>query len=282
MNTAKAKATATILALAASTPAFAQFVTPTSMTFSNNLRLEFQNGPGTTSSQTIGLPPSDFGIADFLNLSRGAFGDLDVIISNSNRDYFRQTIVQARGELGYDSGALRFEHGAYDACASQACGDGDVPIPAGYVEYYDRWSYSFTANQDAYFRFNYDLKSVAAGPFMPPSPPSSEFRDPFALMLFGPRGCIACDGATSGAGSFGYAVSAGQSYTFDLLSFSFLNISEGDAFPLFGLNYGYDLFSYSFSGAPIPEPANWALMIAGFGAVGGAMRRRAKVRVAYA
>jgi PEP-CTERM motif len=32
----------------------------------------------------------------------------------------------------------------------------------------------------------------------------------------------------------------------------------------------------------IPEPASWALMIAGFGLVGAAARRRAKVRVTYA
>lgn len=33
---------------------------------------------------------------------------------------------------------------------------------------------------------------------------------------------------------------------------------------------------------PVPEPATWAMMIAGFGLVGGAMRRRTKVRVTYA
>jgi hypothetical protein len=33
---------------------------------------------------------------------------------------------------------------------------------------------------------------------------------------------------------------------------------------------------------PIPEPASWALMIAGFGLVGSAMRRRATMRVTYA
>jgi PEP-CTERM motif len=32
----------------------------------------------------------------------------------------------------------------------------------------------------------------------------------------------------------------------------------------------------------VPEPAAWALMIAGFGLVGGAVRRRAAVRVTYA
>jgi hypothetical protein len=32
----------------------------------------------------------------------------------------------------------------------------------------------------------------------------------------------------------------------------------------------------------VPEPAAWAMMIAGFGLVGGAMRRRAKVSITYA
>ncbi len=36
----------------------------------------------------------------------------------------------------------------------------------------------------------------------------------------------------------------------------------------------------TFSG--VPEPASWAMMISDFGLVGGAMRRRAKVRVAFA
>ena len=31
--------------------------------------------------------------------------------------------------------------------------------------------------------------------------------------------------------------------------------------------------------ATVPEPASWALMIAGFGMVGGAIRRRASVRI---
>ncbi|MEO6092369.1 MAG: PEPxxWA-CTERM sorting domain-containing protein [Novosphingobium sp.] len=49
-----------------------------------------------------------------------------------------------------------------------------------------------------------------------------------------------------------------------------------------GVTYsnGYDSIASVISSAA-PEPASWALMIAGMGAVGGAMRRR-KVRVAYA
>ncbi|MEP6785165.1 MAG: PEPxxWA-CTERM sorting domain-containing protein [Sphingomonadales bacterium] len=34
--------------------------------------------------------------------------------------------------------------------------------------------------------------------------------------------------------------------------------------------------------APVPEPATWAMMVAGFGAVGFAMRRRQTVRVSFA
>lgn len=35
-------------------------------------------------------------------------------------------------------------------------------------------------------------------------------------------------------------------------------------------------------GGAVPEPAAWAMMLAGFGLVGGAMRRRQKVSVSYA
>lgn len=49
--------------------------------------------------------------------------------------------------------------------------------------------------------------------------------------------------------------------------------------------YSFDLYaagagSYSISYAAIPEPASWALLILGFGAVGAALRRRPAVRFA--
>lgn len=43
----------------------------------------------------------------------------------------------------------------------------------------------------------------------------------------------------------------------------------------FQANFGYDAFrTLSFDSGAVPEPASWALMLGGFGLVGGVMRRR--------
>ncbi|KQT31991.1 hypothetical protein ASG29_09005 [Sphingomonas sp. Leaf412] len=59
--------------------------------------------------------------------------------------------------------------------------------------------------------------------------------------------------------------------TFSGARYYILSSGSGDANPnsLF-----WDVASYSLAGGGVPEPATWALMILGFGAVGGAMRRR--------
>jgi PEP-CTERM motif len=43
---------------------------------------------------------------------------------------------------------------------------------------------------------------------------------------------------------------------------------------------GFDDFKFSSGG--VPEPASWALMLAGFGLVGAAMRRRTNIALAFA
>lgn len=52
----------------------------------------------------------------------------------------------------------------------------------------------------------------------------------------------------------------------------------------FGSNFVPRSFSGSITFAAVPEPATWAFMIFGFGAIGGAMRRqrKANVKVSYA
>ena len=45
----------------------------------------------------------------------------------------------------------------------------------------------------------------------------------------------------------------------------------------FSTNGGQAIFSYNSAGAVVPEPASWAMLIAGFGLVGAAARRRRAV-----
>ena len=53
-------------------------------------------------------------------------------------------------------------------------------------------------------------------------------------------------------------------------------------FFLYDDNLGDNSGGVSLSISAIPEPAAWGLMILGFGAIGGAMRRRAKLRTTAA
>jgi hypothetical protein len=48
-----------------------------------------------------------------------------------------------------------------------------------------------------------------------------------------------------------------------------------------GFDYAFRTYADDATGA-VPEPATWAMMIMGFGLVGGAMRRRQNVRVSFA
>jgi hypothetical protein len=72
-----------------------------------------------------------------------------------------------------------------------------------------------------------------------------------------------------------YVADSEQLYTFDGTKLAF---DIGQHF-LDGTNYGYGLSTLTITAAP--EPAAWALMIAGFGAIGMALRRQ-RVSVRYA
>lgn len=73
----------------------------------------------------------------------------------------------------------------------------------------------------------------------------------------------------------------------ETLSVSFANISRVE-FGGVGINGHSSVFADNFTfnemAAAVPEPATWAFMIFGFGAIGGAMRRQRKatVKVSYA
>ena len=71
---------------------------------------------------------------------------------------------------------------------------------------------------------------------------------------------------------------AGQAYLSTGFDFYSVNLNTGAA-TLLGRTDG--LRNIAVAGSAVPEPATWAMMIAGFGLVGGAMRRRS-TKVAFA
>ncbi len=70
-----------------------------------------------------------------------------------------------------------------------------------------------------------------------------------------------------------------QTYTADFVSGGGLGNLQ---FTSFDGTTSKDIFLDNVSVTGVPEAASWALMIAGFGLVGGALRRRNKVSVTYA
>lgn len=90
---------------------------------------------------------------------------------------------------------------------------------------------------------------------------------------------------SSGSGSSNQVVNsylnfAGTSFSFDTVQSNFTITDLGDA----SLSVDYPLLRYVLVNpvAPVPEPATWALMIVGFGAVGSSMRRRRSTPVSFA
>jgi PEP-CTERM motif len=81
-----------------------------------------------------------------------------------------------------------------------------------------------------------------------------------ALGSLGPT-AVAFSGSQTGPGIFSYATDAGPAF------FQRVNITSFEA------SLG--------NGGAVPEPASWAMMIAGFGIAGAAMRRKTKVAVSY-
>jgi hypothetical protein len=57
-------------------------------------------------------------------------------------------------------------------------------------------------------------------------------------------------------------------------------LDRGNRLVVTGTTYGQGAFAgtLAFAQAPVPEPATWAMMIVGFGAIGGALRRARRRR----
>ena len=97
-------------------------------------------------------------------------------------------------------------------------------------------------------------------------------------------GSLIASGA-SGSGSTNQVVNsylnfAGTSFSFDTVQSNFTITDLGDP----TLDVDFPLLRYVLvnPAAAVPEPATWALMIVGFGAVGSSMRRRLSTPVSFA
>jgi hypothetical protein len=75
----------------------------------------------------------------------------------------------------------------------------------------------------------------------------------------------------------------GNPNAFALQTITFTGLGRSVTFVGTDATLGVDDFNFTLAGGGVPEPATWAMMLIGFGLVGGAMRgRRASIHVTYA
>ncbi|GAA0466145.1 hypothetical protein GCM10009096_03510 [Parasphingorhabdus litoris] len=99
------------------------------------------------------------------------------------------------------------------------------------------------------------------------------------------------DVAAAAAGTMTFSGGAAGSFALGADTPTFFGVISDTAFTTLqfdmsgGPEVGFDALSFGIANAgAVPEPATWAFMIFGFGAIGGAMRRqrKANVKVSYA
>lgn len=97
----------------------------------------------------------------------------------------------------------------------------------------------------------------------------------FGQIFFAP---ININATGFGFGNFGGPDLFNGSRTNPMFKLGTFNLIQANT----GAGTGGGVLRISQAAAAVPEPGTWAMMILGFGLVGGTMRRRTKVRVSYA
>lgn len=139
------------------------------------------------------------------------------------------------------------------------------------------WSYTFTAAHNGTIVLGYDVFLTAGQP-----DGSANGMYGWSIGWSGSGGGMLAPGTLkdpTASGSFSRALVGGSTYTISL--FNGANVSTQGSFQLGRyptVRMSGD-FVYTINDS-VPEPASWALMISGFGCVGGAMRRRSTKAVA--
>ncbi len=131
------------------------------------------------------------------------------------------------------------------------------------------WFYIFKANQNGTFIM--DIFVSAGGD-------ANGFRG-FDLLVNGVVSSALLDDDNPAIfKSLSFGLIAGEQYTFALRNDAFRSVTGASNFSgIMSGSFDWRIEEVAPPGG-VPEPASWALMIAGFGAVGGALRRRTYTR----
>jgi hypothetical protein len=125
------------------------------------------------------------------------------------------------------------------------------------------WLYSFTATGNGTFSGTYNVTGQGNTFGLQP------FYGADNLPL-GPYGGTVFD--PTGSGAFSIGLVNGQNYT--MRFFNFGNLGNTTGFDADGSARALVDWKITYANGAVPEPASWAMLIAGFGLVGGAARRR--------
>jgi len=105
--------------------------------------------------------------------------------------------------------------------------------------------------------------------------------NPLTISAYSAGGILLGNATTTSADGF----NTPQSLTLNFAGSSYFvasSLSGGGSGILNDNSLAYDVTAYTLSGSSAaPEPASWALMLGGFGAIGGAMRGRRKAAISF-
>lgn len=281
----------------ASSPAFATNVLDTGLL----------NLPGSTS--TNGAPSGALGTAGKVSSSPSTSG---ASVSNTNKDQWIQRNVRAKASVGITNYQARSGNGSAVFATPDSKGKADLEymfsapvalsnVVGGSYDWFRDVASTNPANQAPVFRFMLDTGTYliyepvynGVGTATEGAWQTATFDLTSTFWannnnITRASGIPSCSSGGTCFDSLGDWISVNQNRKVIGLSIgvgsgwdgNFLGAVDNVAYN-FG-NAGSNSFNFEVDGLAVPEPASWALMIAGFGLVGGAMRSRKRATVTFA
>ncbi len=194
--------------------------------------------------------------------------DANATVTKNDHGFASTTQTVAATWQSANRGEISVVSTAATAAAAGFIGD------AGFEDFFrPPWSYTFTADSnDKVFTLGFDLTRSGDGPLTDLGLWGVAFEGGAALPLIPLSSAFGAD--TNHKGQIAFALEAGTTYTISLENEEFIVEPTGSARDLSFIENA--LFDWSITdgqSAAVPEPASWALMLAGFGGVGALLRR---------